>query len=114
MNLKLSIILLILLNPVFVGAQIITGNLNQLAGQEIKLEGFDGLKTYPISNTKLDEKGNFSLTYSIADYGVGYLISSDEKALFVILSGEDIEITGEALSYTETTKITKGSRKPMV
>lgn len=108
MNLKLSIILLILLNPVFVGAQIITGNLNQLAGQEIKLEGFDGLKTYPISNTKLDEKGNFSLTYSIENYGVGYLISSDEKALFVILSGEDIEITGEALSYTETTKITKG------
>jgi hypothetical protein len=30
------------------------------------------VKTYPISNTSLDEKGNFKLTYSKADYGIGY------------------------------------------
>ena len=35
-------------------------------------------------------------------------MSADKKPLFVILSGEDIEITGEALSYTETIKIVKG------
>lgn len=108
MNFKLSVILLILLNPVFLGAQCITGNLNQLAGKEIRLEGFNGLKTYPISSSIINEKGNFSLTYSDADYGMGYLISSDEKAFFVILSGEAIEIAGESLSYTETIKITKG------
>ncbi len=84
------------------------GNLKQLRNQEIKLEGFDGLKTYLISSANIDETGNFKLTYSKSDYGVGYLMSSDEKPLFVILSGEDIEIVGEALSNMETLKITKG------
>jgi len=89
-------------------SQIIQGNLSQLFNQEIRLEGFNGLKSYPISSSKIDEKGNFNLNYSKADYGVGYLISADEKPLFLILSGENIEIVGEALSYTETLKVTKG------
>ena len=89
-------------------AQSITGNLTQLAGQEIRLEGFSGLKTYPISSVTIDEKGSFIMTYSKSDYGVGYLMSADEKPLFVILSGEDMELKGEALSDTETLKITKG------
>lgn len=89
-------------------SQSISGNLKLLVNQEIKLEGFNGLKTYPISSTKIDEKGNFKLNYSKADYGVGYLQSADEKPLFVILSGEDIELVGEALSYPEILKITKG------
>ena len=91
-----------------VRAQTIMGNLKQLAKQEIKLEGFNGLQTYPISSTFIDDKGNFKLTYSKADYGVGYLKSADDKPLFVILSGEDVEISGEALSYPETLKTLKG------
>jgi thiol-disulfide isomerase/thioredoxin len=91
-----------------VRSQTIMGNLKQLAKQEIKLEGFNGLQTYPISSTFIDDKGNFKLTYSKADYGVGYLKSADDKPLFVILSGEDVEISGEALSYPETLKTLKG------
>ena len=68
-------------------AQSISGNLKLLVNQEIKLEGFNGLKTYLISSTTIDEKGNFKLTYSKADYGVGYLISADDKPMFVMLSG---------------------------
>ena len=89
-------------------SQSISGNLKLLNNQEIKLEGFIGIKNYPISSTKIDENGNFTLSYSKADYGVGYLMSGDEKPLFVILSGEDIEIVGEALSYIETIKIING------
>ena len=99
MKKTIAILLLILFHNAFLNAQSITGNLTQLINQPIKLEGFNGLKTYPISSSNLDEKGNFKLTYSKADYGVGYLISADEKPLFVILSGEDVEIIGEALSY---------------
>jgi hypothetical protein len=40
-------------------AQNISGNLSLLANQSIKLEGFKGLKTYPISNSTIDDKGNF-------------------------------------------------------
>jgi thiol-disulfide isomerase/thioredoxin len=104
-NVLLSIVLLFSLNGF---SQSISGNLAQLANQQIKLEGFNGLKNYPIASAKLDEKGNFKLTYSKADYGVGYLMSADEKPLFVILSGENIELVGEKLSYAETIKITKG------
>ncbi len=89
-------------------AQTITGNLFLLVNQEIHLEGFNGLKTYPISTTTTDAKGNFQLNYSKSDYGVGYLISADNKPLFVILSGEDIEMQGEALSHVETIKVVKG------
>ena len=89
-------------------SQTITGNLSLLTKQEIKLEGFNGLKTYPIFTTRLDDNGNFQLTYTKADYGVGYLMSSDKKPLFIILSGEDIEIAGKSLSYVETIKVIKG------
>jgi len=89
-------------------AQTISGNLSMLTSKEIRLEGFNGLKTYTISTATIDAKGNFQLNYSKSDYGVGYLISADEKALFLILSGEDIEIKGEALSYPETIKVVKG------
>jgi thiol-disulfide isomerase/thioredoxin len=104
----MKIVVIFLFCISFVQAQTITGNLSLLPNQSIKLEGFNGLKTYPISATKIDDKGNFKLYYSKADYGVGYLLSADEKPLFVILSGEDIELVGEALSYVETLKITKG------
>jgi thiol-disulfide isomerase/thioredoxin len=88
-------------------AQSITGKLTQLGNQTIKLEGFNGLITYPISSAIIDRQGCFKLSYSKTDYGVGYLKSADETPLFVILSGEEIEIIGETLS-PESIKITKG------
>ena len=94
-------------------AQVINGNLNLLKNTEIKLEGFNGLKNYAIATTTTDSVGNFKLSYSANDIGVGYLIASDDKPFFVILSGEDVEITGEALSYTETIQITKGKENQL-
>ncbi len=92
----------------FVNAQTISGNLSLLANQSIKLEGFRGLNNYPISMTTCDSLGNFTLNYSKADYGVGYLMSIDNKPLIIILSGEDIEIVGKALSAVETIRVVKG------
>jgi thiol-disulfide isomerase/thioredoxin len=105
---RIFVIFIIFTNTLF--SQSIQGNLSLFAKQNIKLEGFNGLKTYPISTTTTDEKGNFKLSYSQSDYGVGYLISSDNKPLFVILSVEDIEISGEALSHIETLKTLKGQQ----
>jgi thiol-disulfide isomerase/thioredoxin len=90
-------------------SQNISGNLSLLANKNIRLEGFNGLNSYPISSAKLDEKGNYKLTYSKSDFGVGYLISEDKKPLFVILSGEEIELVGDALSTIETIHIKKGN-----
>ncbi len=108
MKFKIIIILICVFFSYELNAQSITGRFTQLAMQEIKLEGFNGLKTYVISNAAADEKGNFKLSYAKEDYGVAYLISSDKKLLFVLLSGEDVEIIGEALSAAETIHIKKG------
>lgn len=81
-------------------AQRISGNLSQLAGQEVKLEGFKGLQTYLIAQTRINSTGGFELKYSAADFGMGYLISADQKAFILVLSGEDIEIQGESLLNT--------------
>lgn len=89
-------------------AQTISGNLSQLSGQEIKLEGFKGFISYPISNTVVDQEGNFTLNYSSSDYGLGYLISSDQKPFFVILSGENLVIKGESLANAASIKILSG------
>ena len=43
-------------------AQKITGSFPSLAGQNVKLEGFSGFKTYPIANTQISKEGNFELT----------------------------------------------------
>ncbi|MEN9975866.1 MAG: Thiol-disulfide oxidoreductase ResA [Bacteroidota bacterium] len=91
----------------FLNAQSITGNFNQMHNESIKLEGFDGFKTYPISSSTTDEKGNFKLTYSAADYGMGYLVSKNSKPFIVILNEEKIELIGESLNFIETIKITK-------
>ena len=53
-------------------AQSVTGQFLKLPDQTIKLEGFDGLKTYPISSAKSESYCNFQVSYSKADYGVGY------------------------------------------
>jgi thiol-disulfide isomerase/thioredoxin len=110
MTRKLVVLILVFFLYVELFAQTITGNLSQLAKQEIRLEGFNGLTTYPIATTTSDEKGNFSLRYTKEDIGVGYLMSVDNKPLFIILSGEDITLQGEALSYVETIKIIKGQQ----
>ncbi len=105
---KTSLFLISLFFSTIVSAQTISGNLSLLANQSIKLEGFNGMKTYAIAETTCDSTGNFTLSYTKSDHGIGYLLSVDNKPLFVILSGEDIEIVGEALSYAETIKVTKG------
>ena len=97
----------------FLQAQVITGNLNLLKNTQIKLEGFNGLKNYSISTTKTDSAGNFKLSYAANDLGVGYLMTSDNKPFFVILNGENIQLTGEALSYTKTIRITKGKENQL-
>ncbi len=97
----------------YINAQTITGHLSKLRNQYIKLEVFNGLKTYPISKTITDEKGNFRLKYNNSDYGIGYLISNENKPLFVILNGENIELKGQSLQYPESMKILQGKENQL-
>ena len=90
-------------------AQTISGTFRQLPRQKIRLEGFNGLKTYGIDSVTTDDSGRFSLAYSPTDKGVGYLESLDKKPLFLILSGEDIVVEGDLPGgVVESVKILKG------
>jgi hypothetical protein len=61
---KYNFILVILLVSLTSFAQSIRGNFSLLTNQLIRLEGFSGLKTYPISTATIDGKGNYGFIFS--------------------------------------------------
>lgn len=109
-HISYTTIFLLLFYQTLCSQNTLSGTLTQLPNQPIRLEGFNGLQTYLISSTTTNENGSFQLSYTKDDYGIGYLISSDNKAFFVILSGEVIEIKGEVLSFPESLQILKGQQ----
>ncbi len=109
--LSLSIIFSFLTRTIV--AQTVSGNLSQLAQQEIRLEGFKGLSSYIIGKSTVDSNGNFKLSYSTSDIGMGYLTTSDDKPFIVILSGENTVIKGESLSNVVTMNIINGFENKM-
>lgn len=110
-NIKLNIIFSFVCGVCFffkTNAQSVIINFSSLSHQNIKFEGFNGFQTYLIAKTSANTLGNIKFPYSKSDYGVGLLISEENKPFFLLLSGEDIIITGEGLNKPETIKVTKG------
>lgn len=87
---------------------VIKGNFKDLVHEQIRLEGFDGFKTYPIDNSEIDDLGNFLLRYKESDYGVGFLITNDQKPLIILLTGEQVVIQGNSLNEPESIRIIEG------
>jgi thiol-disulfide isomerase/thioredoxin len=86
----------------------ITGSFPPLAGQQVRLVGFEGLGTYVIDSTKVSEQGVFKLRYTGKDRGMGFLTASDSKACFVVLANENIVLKGELLSIPESVMCAEG------
>jgi len=80
----------------------ITGTFAPLAGQQVRLVGFNGFDSYTIDSTKVSENGIFALTFTDKDFGMGYLAAADNKAYFVVLANENIQLKGEGFSAPET------------
>ena len=81
---------------------IITGNFTPLAGQQVRLVGFEGFGIYTIDSTKVSEQGVFTLKYADKNLGMGYLAAEDNKAYFVVLAQEDIQLKGAVFSVPES------------
>lgn len=80
----------------------ITGNFPPLAGQQIRLFGFNGFGIYTIDSTSVSEQGVFEIKYADKDRGMGYLAATDNKPYFVVLADEEIQLKGEVFSMPES------------
>jgi thiol-disulfide isomerase/thioredoxin len=89
-------------------AQTLSGTFPAHANQTITLEGAKGLATYSIGSTKADEKGQFTLTYAPADFGVAFLSGEDKKPFVVILEKEGVKLEGQILSEASSIRILQG------
>ena len=89
-------------------AQTISGIFPSLANQTLSLEGSKGLATYSIGNSKADEKGQFSLSYSPQDYGIAFLSGEDQKPFVVILEKVAVRLEGQVLSEAGSIRILEG------
>lgn len=89
-------------------AQTLSGTFPAHANQTITLEGAKGLATYSIGSTKADEKGQFTLTYAVADYGIAFLSGEDKKPFVVILEKEGVKLEGQILSEASSIRILQG------
>jgi thiol-disulfide isomerase/thioredoxin len=87
----------------------ISGNLSQLKSQTIRLVGFNGFGIYTVDSTQVNEQGDFKLTFSDKDSGMGYITAADNKAYFVVLAKEQIQIKGEMLSAAEGIVVVSGN-----
>ncbi|MBN2761482.1 MAG: TlpA family protein disulfide reductase [Bacteroidales bacterium] len=107
------IIALVLLSVTAYSQNTITGTFPHLANQQIIMKGFNGFETYSIDSTQISEAGEFVLDYSADDYGMGYMVSQDNRPFIVVLSGEDIGLKGETFSYPETIQILNGKENKL-
>ena len=89
-------------------AQQIQVNLKSLENKTVKLVGFNGKDIYTIDSALVSEQGNFTLHYASKDYGMGYIISSDNKTYMLVLENNNVELMGEQLSIQESITIIKG------
>ncbi len=91
----------------------IQGKFLPLAQRQVKLVGFEGFDIYTIDAVKVQEDGLFTLNYKDKDLGMGYLAAEDNKAFFVILDKEGLQLEGEALSFPETVTIASGMQNQL-
>jgi thiol-disulfide isomerase/thioredoxin len=110
MKLTIALLVVKILTTSWLNAQSIIGKFPLLANQTIQLKGFKGFNDYIIKSITIDSVGNFNLRYQTTDFGMGFLISSDEKPFILILCGEDIELKGESLISIESIKIIEGQQ----
>ncbi len=85
-----------------------------LPNEQIKLIGFKGFGTYTIDSTEANEKGEFVLSFDKEDFGIGYLLSENNKSFVVILAeDENLQLSGVNFELPESIKIIQGKQNQL-
>ncbi len=111
-NIAGSLLFFLLSLSVF-GQYKISGSFPPLAGQQVKLVGFRDFGIYTIDSTTVSKEGQFTLRFAEKDLGMGYLSATDNKAYFVVLAKEDIQLKGNVLSTPESVSILSGKENQL-
>lgn len=112
---KIIIILTHLLTVTLVWSQnTVTGTFTELANQQINLIGFNGYDTYLIDSTQANDKGELVLSFDKEDFGMGYLLSHNNKSFVVILDeNENLQLSGVNFELPESIKIIQGKQNQL-
>ena len=107
----IAIIFLLLLAIISQAQNLVTGNFPYMAGSKLSLIGFENMGIYSIDSTIVGPQGHFSLKFGSKDYGMGYIMSADNKIYFLVLANENIQLKGEQISLPESIQIISGTEQ---
>ena len=108
-HLLLTCIFILALTTISCSQNSVSGSFPSHMNQMIVLNGFEGLKSYPIDSVRADHKGNFKLHFNAKDFGIGHLVAEDGKAFVIILApDENLSLKGETLADAQSIRILSG------
>ncbi len=108
MRFYLAALLIVLCGSWTLAQNEISGHFPEHAGQTIELHGFDGFKSYKINSATINMVGEFTLNFSVEDYGMGFLKLKDGQPFFVVLATEGATLAGDNLSIAESVETIEG------
>jgi peroxiredoxin len=89
----------------------VKGKIESLHDQPLQLMGYRGFSTYVIDRDTTDDQGNFELSFTEADFGMGSLMDNEGKALVVILAPDErLKLKGESLAMPQSIQIISGQQ----
>lgn len=97
-----KILVLFLLFPTGLFAQIIKGTFPQAKKSEIILSGFSGFETLELAKTLTDSIGNFELHYPISYVGAAWLEIKNTTKVMILLNHENFEVEWENIEEFKT------------
>jgi thiol-disulfide isomerase/thioredoxin len=91
----------------------VAGNFSSIKGQTIRLMGYRGVDVFAIDTAVVNAQGNFTLKYSDANLGMGYLVSSEGNPYMVVLEKGKVQLTGQTLSDASTIVFNNGEQNKL-
>ena len=91
----------------------IAGNFSSIKGQTIRLMGYHGADVLAIDSTVVNAIGNFELHYSDANFGMGYILTNENKPYVVVLEKGKVQLTGQTPSDASTIFIKNGEQNKL-
>ncbi len=108
------IILFIGYSCCLIGQQTLQGTFTMLKSDTLYLKGYKGSEIYTIDSTATDTQGRFSLRFMPSDYGLGYITTTDDKVLYVVLSNENTTLQALHPGNPESIEVIAGKQNQLL